>query len=48
MDNYFKCIIQSSWSYIRDSGNFIDKVNRIKNILKDAILVTADIIGSHP
>ena len=48
LDNHFKPIIQSSWPYIRDSGDFIDKINRIKKISKDVILVTADVIGLYP
>ena len=35
--------MQNSWSYIRDSGGFIHKINRIKNIL-----VTVDVIRLHP
>ena len=40
--------MQSSWSYIRDSEDFIDKTNEIKNIPEDAILVTTDVIGLYP
>ena len=36
--------MQNIWSYISDSGDFIDKINRIKNVLKDAPLITADVI----
>ena len=39
--------MQNSWSYIRNSEDVIDKTNRIKNILKDAILVTADVTGLY-
>ena len=45
LDNHLKPIIQNSWSYIRDSGDFIDKINRIENIPEDTTLVTADVIG---
>ena len=48
LDNHLKSIMQNSWSYIRDSGDFIDEIKRIKNIPKDAILVTADLIGLYP
>ena len=47
-NNHVKPIIQNTWSYIRDSGDFIDKINRIRNIPKGAILVTADVIGLYP
>ena len=39
--------MQNSWSYIRDSGYFIDKINVIENIPKNAILVTADVFKSY-
>ena len=48
LDNHLKPIMHSSWSYIRDWGDFIDKINRIKNIPNDAILVTAGVIGLYP
>ena len=47
LDNHLKPIMQSSWSYIRDSGDFIDEINRIENISKDVILVMADVIGLY-
>ena len=40
--------MQSSGFYIRHSGDFIDKIKRIQNIPKDAILVSADLIGLYP
>ena len=48
LDNHLKPIMQSSWSYIRDSGDFMDKKNKIKIIPKDAILITTDVIGLYP
>ena len=36
--------MQNSWSYISDSRAFKDKINRIENIPKDAIIVTADVV----
>ena len=48
LDNHLKPIMQNSWSYIRDSGDFIDKIKRIKNISKNTILVTADVVGLYP
>ena len=47
LDNHLQPITQNSWSYIRDSQDFIDKVHRIENIPKDAILITGDVIGLH-
>ena len=40
--------MQRSWSYIKDSGDFIEKIKRISNIPDDAILVMADVVGLHP
>ena len=34
-------------SHIKNSRDFIDKLNTIKSIPKDAILVTADVIGLY-
>ena len=40
--------MQSSWSYMKDSGDFIWKMKRISNIPDDATLVTADVLGLYP
>ena len=40
--------MQRNWSYIKDSGAFIEKIKRISNIPDDAILVTADVVGLYP
>ena len=40
--------MQRSWSYIKDSADFIEKIKRISNIPDDAILVTADVVGLYP
>ena len=40
--------MQRSWSDIRDSGDFIEKIKRISNILDDAVLVMADVVGLYP
>ena len=43
-----KPIMQSSRSYIKDSGDSIKKIKNIGTIRKDSILVTADVVGLHP
>ena len=48
LDYHLKPVMQRSWSYIKDSGDFIEKIKRISNIPDDAILVTADVVGLHP
>ena len=41
LDSQLKPVMQSSRSYIKDSGDFIKKIKNISNIPKDSILVTA-------
>ena len=48
LDYYLRLVKQRSWSYIKDSGDFIEKIKRISNIPDDAILVTADVVGLYP
>ena len=40
--------MQSSWSYIKDSGDFLIKIKQIKNVLGNSILVTANVVGLYP
>ena len=40
--------MQSSRSYIKDSGDFIKKIKNISTIPKDSILVVADVLGLYP
>ena len=40
--------MQSGWSYIRDSGDFIDKMKRIGEVPEGSFLVTADVLGLYP
>ena len=48
LDSQLKPIMQKSWSYIKDSGDFIDKIKGIKNIPENALQVTADVVGLYP
>ena len=41
-------IMQTGWSYIKDSGDFIKKINNLDSIPENAILVTADVVGLYP
>ena len=41
-------IMQTGWSYIKDSGDFIKKINNLESIPENAILVTADVVGLYP
>ena len=40
--------MQKGWSYIKDSGDFIKKINNLDLIPENAILVTADVVGLYP
>ena len=40
--------MQESWSYIKDSNDFIRKTKNLKDIPQDALLVTADVVGLYP
>ena len=48
LDYHLKPIIQNGLSYIRDSQHFLEKIKTIGSVLKNAILVTADIMGLYP
>ena len=47
-DNHLQPSVQNSWSYIRNSGDLIYRINRTENIPNDAVLVTAAVTGLHP
>ena len=40
--------MQSGWLYIRDSGDFIDKMKKIGKAPKGSFLVTADVVCQYP
>ena len=48
LDYHLKPVIQRSWSYMKDSGDFIEKIKRISNIPGNAILVMTDVVQSDP
>ena len=43
-----KKVIQKGWSYIKDFGYFIKKINNLDSIPENAILLTADMVGLYP
>ena len=45
---YLKPLMQNGWSYLRDSGDFIDKIKRIEKITEGPFLVTVDVVGLYP
>ena len=48
LDSQLKPVMQSSRSYIRDSGNFIKKIKNISTIPKDSISISAGVVGLYP
>ena len=40
--------MQSSWAYIKDSGDFLRKIKQIGNLPENSILVTVDVAGLYP
>ena len=40
--------MQSCKSYVKDSGDFIRKIEDIHYIPSNAVLVTADVVGLYP
>ena len=48
LDHVLKPVMQESWSYIKDSWDFLKKVKHLGPIPDGAILVTADVVGLYP
>ena len=48
LDSQLKEVMQNGWSFIKNSNNFIKKIKHLKNILDNAILGTADVVGLYP
>ena len=48
LDSDLKTIMQESWSYINDSGDFIKNMDQIGDIPENAILVAAGIVQIFP
>ena len=48
LDSHLKTIMQESSSYVKDSGDFINKMGQIGDIPENVILKTADVAGLYP
>ena len=46
LDNQLKEVKKNGWFYVKDSNNFIKKIKHLRNIPDNALLVTADVVGS--
>ena len=47
LDRQLKTIMQKSWSYIKDSGDFKRKIKNSADIPESAILLTVDVVGFY-
>ena len=47
-DFLLKPVMQDGWSYIKDTGDFLQKIKCLGKIPEGAILVTAEVIGLYP
>lgn len=43
-----KPVLQSGWSLIKDSGDFLKKIENVCNICKNSILETEDLVELYP
>ena len=47
-DHHFKPVMQEGQSYIKDTGDFLNKIRNINALPENAILVTIDVVGLYP
>ena len=40
--------MKSGKSYVRDTGDFLEKIKSLVRILEDEFLVTAEVVGLYP
>ena len=45
LDHHAKPVMEKGKSYIKDSGDFINKIKELQSIPNGAILVTSDVVG---
>ena len=48
LDYHLKPVMQSGKSYVKDLANLLRKIRTLGELPKDAILVTADVVGLCP
>ena len=48
LDHRLKKVMQKGWSYIKDSADFIKKINNLDLIPENVILMTTDVVGLYP
>ena len=48
LDHHLKPIMQEGWFYIKETEDFLKKIQNMGKIPQDTILVTADMVGLYP
>ena len=48
LDHHLQPLMKQGESYIKDNGDFLEKLKRVEQIPKEAILITADVVGLYP
>ena len=48
LDHHLQPVMKSGKSYVKDTGDFIEKIRNLGKIPKDSFLVTVDVVGLYP
>ena len=48
LDHHLQPIMKAGKSYIKDTGDFLEKLKNLGNIPSNAILVSADVVDLYP
>ena len=48
LHHHLQTLMKQGESYIKDTRNVLEKLKRVGEISKEAILVTADVVGLYP
>ena len=48
LDHHLQPVMKSGKSYVKDTGNFLEKTKSLGRIAEDVFSVTADAVGLYP
>ena len=48
LDNHLQPVMKSGKSYVKDTGDFLEKIKSLRRIPEDVFLVTVDVVGLYP
>ena len=48
LDHHLQPVMKTGKFYIKDTGDFLEKLKNLGNISSNAILITADVVGLYP